>query len=382
MEINQNQLNQLKRLIVFTVFVVIVGINYQKILLLLRWGIGIISPFLLGLAFAFILNLPMKQIEKNLRFKYKSSWKRPISLLLTILLVLIVLALVMLVVLPEIFQTLWGLQDSIPQFLRQLGGQFQQLFNEYPEIITAVNQIEIDWKGLMEQTVGFLTNGAGTLLFSTMSLAASVVSGAATVGIGFMFSLYVLLQKERLGIQIHHLIDAFLPKKVGSRILEIAALSSDIFSSFLAGQCLEACILGFMFFVVLTVMRLPYALLIGVLIGFTALIPVFGAFIGCVVGAFLMLLSNPMHALTFIIIFFLLQQIEGNLIYPHVVGNSVGLPPIWVLAAVTVGGSMMGVLGMFIFIPICSVVYTMLRQEMHRRLDLKRKEENPQTSHE
>ena len=152
------------------------------------------------------------------------------------------------------------------------------------------------------------------------------------------------------------------------KTLEVASLSYKTFSSFVTGQCLEAVILGTMFFIVMSVLRFPYALLVGVVIAFTALIPIFGAFIGCVIGTFLMLVSNPMQAVAFVILFLVLQQIEGNLIYPHVVGGSVGLPSIWVLVAVTVGGSLMGVVGMLIFIPLSSVVYALFREVVYKRL--------------
>ena len=181
------------------------------------------------------------------------------------------------------------------------------------------------------------------------------------MGIGMVFAIYILLQKETLAAQVKKLLKAFLPERCERWIIEVAALTERTFSSFLAGQCVEAVILGSMFFITLLILRLPYALLIGVLIAFTALIPVFGAFIGCAVGIFLMLMVSPIDALIFTVVFFVLQQIEGNLIYPHVVGNSVGLPSMWVLVAVTIGGSAMGVLGMLVFIPLCSVLYSLLR---------------------
>ncbi len=162
---------------------------------------------------------------------------------------------------------------------------------------------------------------------------------------------------------------AILPAKKVEYILHVCSLSHRTFSSFITGQCLEAVILGVMFFVSMSILRFPYALLVGILVAFTALIPVFGAFIGCVVGAFLILMVNPMQALGFVILFFVLQQLEGNLIYPHVVGNSVGLPSIWVLAAVTVGGSLMGIVGMLVFIPLASVIYALVREWVYKRLE-------------
>ena len=234
-----------------------------------------------------------------------------------------------------------------------------------------MNQMEVDWQEVFQNMVAFLKNGAGTMLNTTFSAAVSIVSGVSSFLIGFIFAIYILLQKETLSRQMKKVLEAFLPEPVVGRILDITALTERTFSNFLTGQCVEAVILGTMFFVALTLIRLPYGLLIGVLIAFTALIPIFGAFVGLAVGVFLMLMVNPMDALIFTITFFVLQQIEGNLIYPYVVGNSVGLPSIWVLVAVTVGGSMMGIVGMLIFIPLCSVLYALLRDGVNGRLGKK-----------
>lgn len=210
------------------------------------------------------------------------------------------------------------------------------------------------------------------MVASTLSAAISIVSGVANFCIGFVFAVYVLLTKETLAKQAGRLLMAYLPESLYENIVKVASLTEKTFSNFLAGQCVEAVILGTMFFLTLTVMRLPYALLIGVLIAFTALIPIFGAFVGCIVGAFLILMVSPVKALVFLVVFQVLQQIEGNLIYPHVVGGSVGLPSIWVLVAVTLGGSAMGVMGMLVFIPLCSVLYTLLKGAVHNRLNQKR----------
>ena len=193
------------------------------------------------------------------------------------------------------------------------------------------------------------------MLNSAFTVTKTVISSLVNFFIGFVFACYILLQKEKLSVQIRKVLYAFLPQKAVRQTMKVASLSYRTFANFVTGQCLEAVILGTMFFVIMSIFRFPYALLVGVVIAFTALIPIFGAFIGCVVGAFLNLVVNPMQALGFIILFLVLQQIEGNLIYPHVVGSSVGLPSIWVLVAVTIGGSLMGVVGMLVFIPLSSV---------------------------
>ena len=370
MELNRDTINKIRGLILFTVITVIVGINYIKVLGLLAAAVNMAAPFILGAAIAFVLNVPMRRIESSLSHVLKKGSRllRPVSMALSILLVAGVLFLVMFVVAPQLVRTLLGLQSSIPVFFGEVRQWLEQLFAENPQILTNMEQIQIDWQQLFNDSLKFLKNGAGSMLDTTFSAAISIVNGMSTFLIGFIFSIYILLQKENLIRQIKKLLAAFLPERTVEGIVRIAALTSRTFSNFFTGQCMEAVILGSMFFIVLVVLRLPYALLIGVLIAFTALIPVFGAFIGWAVGAFLMLIISPMDALLFSVVFFTLQQIEGNMIYPHVVGNSVGLPSIWVLVAVTLGGSMMGVVGMLIFIPLCSVLYTLLRDTVNERL--------------
>lgn len=370
MELNCDTINKIRGLILFTVITVIVGINYIKVLGLLAAAVNMAAPFILGAAIAFVLNVPMRRIESSLSHVLKKGSRllRPVSMALSILLVAGVLFLVMFVVAPQLVRTLLGLQSSIPVFFGEVRQWLEQLFAENPQILINMEQIQIDWQQLFNDSLKFLKNGAGSMLDTTFSAAISIVNGMSTFLIGFIFSIYILLQKENLIRQIKKLLAAFLPERTVEGIVRIAALTSRTFSNFFTGQCMEAVILGSMFFIVLVVLRLPYALLIGVLIAFTALIPVFGAFIGWAVGAFLMLIISPMDALLFSVVFFTLQQIEGNMIYPHVVGNSVGLPSIWVLVAVTLGGSMMGVVGMLIFIPLCSVLYTLLRDTVNERL--------------
>ena len=370
MELNRDTINKIRGLILLTVITVIVGINYIKVLGLLAAAVNMAAPFILGAAIAFVLNVPMRRIESSLSHVLKKGSRllRPVSMALSILLVAGVLFLVMFVVAPQLVRTLLGLQSSIPVFFGEVRQWLEQLFAENPQILINMEQIQIDWQQLFNDSLKFLKNGAGSMLDTTFSAAISIVNGMSTFLIGFIFSIYILLQKENLIRQIKKLLAAFLPERTVEGIVRIAALTSRTFSNFFTGQCMEAVILGSMFFIVLVVLRLPYALLIGVLIAFTALIPVFGAFIGWAVGAFLMLIISPMDALLFSVVFFTLQQIEGNMIYPHVVGNSVGLPSIWVLVAVTLGGSMMGVVGMLIFIPLCSVLYTLLRDTVNERL--------------
>lgn len=382
MELNDSTIKKLRWLIVFAVVAVVAGWNYRSLFSLAMRLVGITSPFLLGGVLAFILNVPMRRIEKLLPMKENSRLGRPISLCLTLILVIGVLLLVIFVVMPQLVETVLSLQNSIPVFLTRVKEAAESLFAQNPEIADSISKIQIDWKSFVERVIEFLTTGAGTVLSSTVSAAMSIINGVTTFVIGLVFAIYILLQKEILSHQLQKVMEAFLPERAVNRTLEILSLVSDTFSSFLAGQCLEAVILGSLFFVTLSLFQMPYALLIGVLIAFTALIPMFGAFIGSAIGAFLMLMIRPLDALIFLIIFFVLQQIEGNFIYPHVVGNSVGLPSIWILVAVTVGGSAMGVVGMLIFIPMCSVLYTLFREAVDQRLDKKRGKKKPKAAGE
>ena len=295
------------------------------------------------------------------------------SLLLTFLFVVLVLLVLALVIAPELVRTVAGLGTTIQSAVLRFLSWAEEMFASNPQIMEWLETLTIDWRtidwqSLLDRVVTFVRSGAGSILSSAFSTAMSVFSGVADTFIAFVFACYVLLQKEKLGLQCRKLLYALLPRKGADRVVAVASLSHRIFSSFITGQCVEAVILGTMFFVAMSLLKMPYALLVGCTIAVTALIPIVGAFIGCGLGAFLILMVSPMQALIFVAMFLVLQQVEGNLIYPHVVGSSVGLPSIWVLFAVTVGGSLMGVAGMLLFIPLTSVLYTLLREFVDRRL--------------
>ena len=381
MNFDKESIKKLRQLILFTIVILIALWNYAIIFGWIRFAFGIIFPFLLGGAIAFVVNVPMSFLEEKLfRNKHMRDKKvvkriaRPISLVLTIAIVIGVVVLVMFVVIPELTTTILSLGRTIRTFVPDAQHFLEELFTDNTEVQAWLNGLNLDVDSLVNRAMSFFQNGAGNVLNSTMSAIGSIVSGVATFVIAFVFAGYVLLQKEKLRVQVTKVMYAYMPEKRVEWCLEVCSLTARSFSSFLTGQCVEALILGCMFFVVMTVIRMPYALLVGVLIAFTALIPIFGAFIGCIVGAFLILMVNPIKALIFVIVFLVLQQIEGNLIYPKVVGSSVGLPSIWVLAAVTVGGNLMGVVGMLIFIPIVSVIYTLFRASVYKRLRRKHRD--------
>lgn len=381
MNLNKENMRKLRELILFTVIILIALWNYK---LLFEWAgaaFRIILPFLLGGGIAFVLNIPMSFLEEkifgNRHLKDKKIVKklsRPVSLVLTLAIVIGVIVLVMFVVIPELTRTVVSLGRTIQTFIPEAQEFLEEIFTDNKEIGAWLAELNLDVDKLTDQAVSFFQNGAGDILNSTMSAIGSIVSGVTTFVIAFVFSCYVLLQKEKLSVQVKKVVYAFFPERRCEWLFEVAGLASKAFSSFFTGQCVEALILGCMFFIVMSILNMPYTLLVSVLIAFTALIPIFGAFIGCFVGAFLILMVDPMKMLVFVVTFLILQQIEGNLIYPKVVGSSVGLPSIWVLAAVSIGGSLMGIVGMLIFIPIVSVVYTLFKASVYKHLRKKRRD--------
>ena len=374
MDLSKMSIKKIRELIVFTALLVVALWKFDVVLGVLKTIWDIIFPFVLGGAIAFLTNVPMSFLEKkifeNVKKKNKivRKLKRPISLILTIVLAVGVIALVMFGVIPQLTRTMGTLVTSINDFIPQMQSWIGEFFHNNQEIMNLVDQIEFDPDQAIKWGISLLGNGAGNMMNTTMSAVGSIVSGVATFFIAFSFACYILFQKEKLHIQIRKVFFAFLPRQKADTFLKVCSLTYRTFANFLAGQCLEAVILGSMFVVTLSILRMPYALLIGVLIAFTALIPIFGAFIGCAVGSFLIFMVNPQQAILFVIVFLVLQQIEGNLIYPHVVGESVGLPSIWVLAAVTIGGNLMGIVGMLVFIPLLSVLYTIFREFVYLRL--------------
>ncbi len=374
MDLSKMSIKKIRELIVFTALLVVALWKFDVVLGVLKTIWDIIFPFVLGGAIAFLTNVPMSFLEKKIFEKVKKKnkivrkLKRPISLILTIVLVVGVIALVMFGVIPQLTRTMGTLVTSINDFIPQMQSWIGDFFHNNQEIMNLVDQIEFDPDQAIKWGISLLGNGAGNMMNTTMSAVGSIVSGVATFFIAFSFACYILFQKEKLHIQIRKVFFAFLPRQKADAFLKVCSLTYRTFANFLAGQCLEAVILGSMFVVTLSILRMPYALLIGVLIAFTALIPIFGAFIGCAVGSFLIFMVSPQQAILFVIVFLVLQQIEGNLIYPHVVGESVGLPSIWVLAAVTIGGNLMGIVGMLVFIPLLSVLYTIFREFVYLRL--------------
>lgn len=360
-------------LILFTALVCLGVIHFSALLMMLRSLLVMIKPFLTGACIAFVVNLPLKFLEEKAlsRLPEKAEkLKRPLSIFLSFLFIFAVVILVILTVIPQMGRALTQLGQKIPVFLERTINQAEILVADYPEILSWLNNLErisLNWDSILGTAANFLKNGVGSLLNSTFTVAGSLVGGVVSGFIALIFSIYILSQKEKLGGQLKRILHAYCKEKQEQRILYVSGLLYRNFSKFITGQCTEAVILGLLFVIAMTIFRMPYAVMIGVLIAFTALIPIVGAFIGCFVGAFLILVDDPIKAVWFVIMFLIIQQLEGNLIYPKVVGNSVGLPSIWVLLAVSLGSSMFGVIGMLVFIPLFATIYTLLRDDVNRR---------------
>jgi len=335
---------------------------------------GILNPFFIGGSIAFILNIPMKGIEDTFFMKWQGksakALKRPISLLLSVLFLVAIVALLLLAVIPQLKDTINTLGDKIPGFLKEAEKWLAEMAVAYPaleEQLSSLSDMEFNWNAVIGTVADFMKNGVTNMVSSTVTVASGIIGGVTKGIIGFIFALYILAQKENLHNQINRVLDAYLSSATGERIRDICRRLYVNFTNFICGQCLEAVILGVLFIIAMPIFGMPYAIMIGTLIAFTALIPIVGAFIGCFVGAFMILIDNPVKALWFVVLFLVIQQIEGNLIYPKVVGNSVGLPSIWVLASVSVGGSLFGVVGMLVFIPLMSTAYSLLRDDVNFR---------------
>ncbi|MCQ2486879.1 MAG: AI-2E family transporter [Clostridia bacterium] len=363
--------SNMKKILLLSFAVILMFVFIQKfgtVLVLLERLINIVFPFILGACIAFIFNVPMSRIEYLLFKDKKMKGKRAISYLITLILIAAVIAAALFVIIPKIVETAKLVAVDF-QHMGSLEDIKNMILTRIPQLKPTIQKLDLSYENLVKQVVEIFSGKASNIVGSTVGVLSSVVSGVATFLIGFTFSIYVLFRKEALAVQVKQIIYALFPEHVNKKILKVAHLSYETFSHFIRGQVLEACILGLMFFVTMSIIRMPYALLVAVLIAITALIPIFGAFIGCGISVLLILIVSPKQALIFIFVFLLLQQIEGKLIYPHVVGSSVGLPSIWVLFAITVGGELLGIAGMLIFVPLCSVIYALFREFIHNRLN-------------
>lgn len=333
---------------------------------------NVMSPFVIGAALAFILNVPMRAIERHLKAISNPGVRRVSAIMLTLLcLGLVIIGIVGLLV-PQIVDTVQLLVPKLVDFFLGLEQRFYAFLEDNPDLLNWVYANTgfhtLDWSGLIQNLATMLKNSLQVIATGAFSAVGNVTGTLVDILIGIVFALYCLTRKEILARQGRRLIYAFLPEYICDGIVRVMRLTNSTFSNFISGQGLEACILGALFAVSMAIFGLPYIPLVSVLIAVTALVPVVGAFVGCFFGTFFILVNDPVQALVFVAMFLILQQLENNLIYPRVVGTSIGLPGMWVLLAVTVGGEIMGVGGMLLMIPLVSVLYSLLREITNKRI--------------
>lgn len=347
-------------------------IETERVKTILRVIKSVVSPFFVGASFAFVINVPMRSIEGLLRKIKNGSLRRAVAILLTVILVLLVLTLVFWLLVPQLIETVQTLIPKLYTFFSNLEAWFKNLMQDNPELmkwITDNTDFEnLDWAGLAQRLITMLSNSLTTIVSGAFLAIGSVSSFVMNLFISVVFAIYCLFQKENLARQGRKLLYAFLPERFSDEIIRILRLSNATFSNFLSGQGIEVCILGTLFAVSMAIFRMPYIPLVSVLVATTAFIPIVGAWVGCILGTFFIFVANPLQAVWFVVMFLVLQQIENNMIYPRVVGTSIGLSGMWVLVAVSVGGNLMGVAGMFLMIPVTSVLYTILREYTAKRL--------------
>ena len=373
MDFNKKQKKSILQIVFISILFYFFLKEFGVVVKALSYIWDIVSVFAIGGAMAFVINVPMSFFEKHYfsRFKNIGKAKRPLAFIFTLLAVIIVIYLVMFIVLPELSRTLQLLVSQLQDLYARLPQIVSDLAAKYNLTEDVVQSLQLEWSQISQAVIKGVQGIASGVIASSTNFISGIVSAVAQFVLAFIFCIYILFSKEKLASAIKRVIYALFKEKHADNILGILKLSHKTFSSFLSGQCLEAVILGVMFIIAMTIFRMPYALLVGVLIMVTALIPIVGAFIGCIVGAFLILMINPMQALWFVVMFLVIQQIEGNVIYPKVVGSSVGLPPILVFAAVIIGGDLFGVAGMLLFIPLTSVAFSILKVFIEKRLEQK-----------
>ncbi|MGI6255053.1 MAG: AI-2E family transporter [Acutalibacter sp.] len=379
MELSKEQMKKLSKWLIGIIAVctvIYLGVQHIDVVAgTLFWAAKLISPLLIGFFFALILNVPLRFFETHL---WKRSDKpilqklrRPVSFLISLAVILSVIVGVVRLVIPELVNAITIISQSILGLLRDLSVMDPTKLAELP---FGKALLSIDWDGLLASLQTWLKNQSGTIVNTAFGTIGSIVGGVFNFFIAFIFAIYVLFGKEKLKRQASRLIHVWLPESFGSWFLHAASIANSNFQNFVSGQTLEAGILGFLCMIGMLLLRLPYAPMVGALVGVTALIPVVGSWIGAIVGAFMIFTVSPMKAVGFLVFLLVLQQIEGNVIYPRVMGSRVNLPGMWILVAVTIAGGIAGPIGVLLAVPLSSTIYVLVREatetrELQSRLD-------------
>ena len=356
---------QIMEIIVFAGIVLWVVFNYNLFIDFILFAFNLIMPLIVGIAIAFIINVPMKQIERKIFKIDKRKHKkliRVISLIISLILIFGIIGLILFLIIPELVQAVIAIANSIPKDFGWVNDLLERLEDLYPSMQSYINDINV------ENIINTSVSQAGNVVSLIVGFLSSMISRIVIFFIGFILSIYILLDKENLVRQVKKLLNAFFSDKITKNIVRIVKLSNSTFTNFITGQCLDACLIATLLFIVMSILKMPYALILAVLFAITALIPYIGAFIALFVGVLLIAVTNPIMALWYVIIFFILQQIDENFTYPKIVGKSVGLPALWALLAVLIGGSIFGFIGIIISVPISSFLYSLLKDYVNYRI--------------
>ncbi|MBS6886919.1 MULTISPECIES: AI-2E family transporter [Clostridium] len=342
----------------YVVVLAFIFINIKSVGNIFGSTMGMLKPFLIAICIAFVLNIPMKFYEEKVLDKVikQPKKRRPLAIILTIITIIAIVVGLVLFIIPQLVESGSTLVKNIPDYVKTLEMFMAEHFSKTEVFDELWNQVLSMGENIIK-VVGQVT---GSLVSQVVDITVGVTSTIINFFMGILIAIYILLSKEKLGIQAKKILYAFFDRIKADKVMEVARISHDKFSKFITGQCIEAVILGGLCFIGMTIFSMPYALLVSTIIGVTALVPIFGALIGTIPAAFIIFMVEPMTAVWFVILIVVIQQIEGNLIYPMVVGNSIGLSAIWVLLAITVGGSTFGILGILIGIPLFGVLYTLL----------------------
>ena len=341
--------------------------NFDKLLGVINTGYKVLEPFILGGVIAFVLNILVNKIEKylnkwikNRRFKLV----RFISIILSLLIFILVIVFTAFLLIPELIENIQMLMGSVPGLIGDAQNSILNLLDKYPDIQNEISKMFAESGNVST----IISNVLNYFITGAIGFIGSLVSSFITIFTAIIFAIYMLAQKEYLIRGTKKVLYSLLNKKHADKLVEIGTLANKTFSKFISGQCLEAIILGGLMFIAFTISGFPYALMLAVLTAITSLIPIFGALIAMVIGAILIGIGDPVQAIIFVIVFQVVQQIEGNFIYPRVVGASVGLSPLWTLLAITVGGNLFGIPGILLGLPVASVLYALIKELVNGRL--------------
>lgn len=369
MELTQKNIFKYGSIVVLVLALMVYPVQIYNIFLNL---LGIIMPLILGGVLAYALNILVVRLENhffpNTKMKWLQNSRRGIVILITLIIVILVMTGVFRLVLPQFISALTDFFKSIPAFVTDISN-FAEKINSHSEISDQLNTINVNWSSVQAKVMKFLTSGASGLFGSTFKIVTGVAKGLFNFILAFTFAIYILATKEKLTAQVKKAGRAFIKEKHRQKIQYIFDITNKMFSSFIVGQVTEAIILGTLCALGMLLFKFPYALPVGAFVGITSLVPIFGAWAGGAVGFLLIAVDSPLQAVLFVIFIIVLQQLESNLIYPRVVGTSIGLPGIWVLAAITVGGGLGGIVGMLLGVPVAATIYQLFKNEANRRLE-------------